>query len=341
MRWVSRIAAAFALVAVAALPVGSGVAVRPVRIAVGPPNVLGYLPLYVAKGLGHFAALERKRNIRVELIDFRGGSEAATALIGGDVDFATVTLTHVIKAHEAGKDLKFLLTFFNAQTMAMVAQADLGDVTSPAHLRGRRIGITSLGSATHMQARHILAAHQVDPDSVQYVPVGGPTTALAAWQRKAVDAMVYLDPLITALVDGRTARLIYDVRTLEGTVRLYGAPHISSGLLTRPEVIARDPETVQQVVGAFVCTLRWLRSQRTRPEEIARNLPAGLDWSPAVIRANLGGLSADGRVLPDAVNTVISFLKKDGLLVAGFAVPLDRLVDDAFVRRAILSGGCP
>ncbi|MDR7428162.1 MAG: ABC transporter substrate-binding protein [Armatimonadota bacterium] len=338
--WVSRVATVLTLLMMAHLPVSGGAAVHQVRIAVGPPNVLGYLPLYMAKGLGYFTDLERKRNIKVDLVDFRGGSEAATALIGGDVDFATVTLTHVIKAHEAGKDLKFLLTFFNAQTMAMIVQADL-DVTSPAQLRGRRIGITSLGSATHMQARHILAAHQVDPDAVQYVPVGGPPTALAAWQRKAVDAMVYLDPLITTLVDGRMARLIYDVRTLEGTVRLYGAPHISSGLLTRPEVIARDPETVQQVVGAFVCTLRWLRIQRTRPEEIARNLPAGLDWSPAVIRANLGGLSADGRVLPDAVQTVISFLKRDGLLVAGFAVPLDRLVNDTFVRRAILSGGCP
>jgi len=339
MRGLLRTVAILALVT-SAVPV-SGAAVREVRIAVGPPNVLGYLPLYMAKGLGHFANLERKQNLKVTLIDFRGGSEAATALIGGDVDFATVTLTHVIKAHEAGKDLKFLLTFFNAQTMAMVVQADLADVTSPAQLRGRRIGITSLGSATHMQARHILAAYQVDPDTVQYVPVGGPPTALAAWQRKAVDAMVYLDPLITTLVDGRTARLLYDVRTLEGTVRLYGAAHISSGLLTRPDVIARDPETVQQVVGTFVCTLRWLRGQRIRPEEIARNLPAGLDWSPGVIRANLGGLSADGRVLPDAVNTVIAFLKRDGLLVPGFAVPLDRLVDDSFVRRAILSGGCP
>jgi hypothetical protein len=60
-----------------------------------------------------------------------------------------------------------------------------------------------------------------------------------------------------------------------------------------------------------------------------------------VIRANLGGLSADGRVLPDAVNTVITFLKRDGLLDPRFAVPVDRLVEGAFVQRAILGGGCP
>jgi len=315
-------------------PAGAAPA-REVRIAIGPPNVVGYLPVYVAQGLGYFTDLRRKSNIRVTFIDFRGGTEAATALIGGDVDFATVTLTHVVKAHEVGKDLKFLLTFFNAQTMAMVVQSELRDITSPAQLRGKRIGITSPGSATHMQARHILTAHGVDPDAVQYVPIGGPPTALAAWQRKAVDAVVYLDPLVTRVLQDGSARMLYDVRTVDGTLRLYGAAHISSGLLTRPDVIARDPEAVQKVVDVFVSTLRWLRGHRAQPEEVARSLPAGLDWTPDMIRANLGGLSPDGRVLRDGVTTVITFLKRDRLLDPGFNVPFDRLVDERFVLKSI------
>lgn len=320
-------------------PVGARAPAREVRVAIGPPNVVGYLPVYVAKGLGVFDALHRQHNLQVTFIDFRGGTEATTALIGGDVDFATVTLTQVVKAHEQGKDLKFLLTFFNAQTMAMVVQADLREVTSPAQLRGRRIGITSPGSATHMQARHILSAHGVDPDSVQYVPVGGGQTALAAWQRHAVDALVYLDPLVTSLIDSGSARMLYDVRSLDGTVRLYGTSHISSGLLARPDVIARDPEVVQQVVDAFVATLRWLRANRTKPEVIARNLPPGLDWTPAMVRANLSGLSPDGRVLADGVATVITYLKRDGLLDQRFGVPFARMVDDRFVLKAITASG--
>ncbi|MDR7555872.1 MAG: ABC transporter substrate-binding protein [Armatimonadota bacterium] len=314
---------------------------REVRVAIGPPAVVGYLPVYVAMGLGAFDELARTSGLRTVFIDFRGGPDATTALIGGDVQFATVTITQVIKAHEQGKDLKFLLTFFNAQTMAMIVQAELREVTAPSQLRGRRVGVTSLGSATHMQARHILAAYGVEPEAVQFVPVGGPQTALAAWRRKTVDALVYLDPLITTLVEEGSARLLYDVRTLDGTVRLYGAAHISSGLLTRPEVIARDPDAVQALVDVFVRTLRWLRAHRTKPEEIARVLPAGLNWTPAMLRANLAGLSPDGRVLPEAVGTVIRFLKQDRLLDPAFAVPVDRLVDDRFVRKAIAGGGGP
>lgn len=318
----------------AAVPASGGPARRTVQVAIGPPGVIGYLPVYAAQGLGYFRELEKKKGIQVQFVDFRGGTEAAIALITGNVDFATITLTHVVKAHEQGRDLKFLLTFFNAQAMALVVQPELG-VDSPAQLAGRRIGVTSFGSATHMQARHILRHFRIDPDAAQYVAVGGPATAVAAWRRRAVDALVYLDPVITQLVTERSARLLYDVRTVEGTVRLYGAPYISSGLLTRAEVAARTPELVQEVVDVFVRTLRWLRAHRSQPDRVAAALPRELGWTPEILRANLSGLSADGRVLPDAVRTVVQSLWEDGLLSRDFRAGYEQMVDARFVERAI------
>jgi NitT/TauT family transport system substrate-binding protein len=337
---VSQVRAGWSVAAgVLALALASGAragpAGRTVTVAVGPPAVIGYLPVYAAQGLGYFRDLERRAGVRVQFVDFRGGTEAAIALIAGDADFATVTLTHVVKAHEQGKDLKFLLTFFNAQAMALVVQPDL-PVQTPAQLAGRRIGVTSFGSATHMQARHILRYFRQDPDAAQYVAVGGPATAVAAWRRKVVDALVYLDPVITQLTSEGAARLLYDVRTVEGTVRLYGAPYISSGLLTRAEVIRRDPQLVQDLVDVFVRTLRWLRAHRARLDLVAAALPKDLGWTPEVLRANLSGLSADGRVLPDAVAAVVRSLREDGLVKGDFRAGYDQLVDEQFVRRAVV-----
>lgn len=330
-----RVKLLLALLALAAASASAGPARRTVQVAIGPPGVIGYLPVYAAQGLGYFRELERQKGIQVQFVDFRGGTEAALALITGNVDFATVTLTHVVKAHEQGKDLKFLLTFFNAQAMALVVQPDLG-VQTPAQLVGKRIGVTSFGSATHMQARHILRYFRADPDAAQYVAVGGPATAMAAWRRKAVDALVYLDPVITTLVSEGSARLLYDVRTVEGTVRLYGAPYISSGLLTRAEVTRRDPELVQDMVNVFVRTLRWLRAHRSRLDRVAEILPKELGWSPEILRANLSGLSADGRVLPDAVRAVVRSLWEDGLLSRDFRSGYDQMVEARFVERAVV-----
>ncbi len=327
--------AAVAVCAAVASVGAAGPAGRTVTVAIGPPAVIGYLPVYAAQGLGYFRDLEQRTGVRVQFVDFRGGTEAAIALITGDADFATVTLTHVVKAHEQGKDLKFLLTFFNAQAMALVVQPDL-PVQTPAQLAGRKIGITSFGSATHMQARHILRYFRVDPDAVQYVAVGGPATAVAAWRRKTIDALVYLDPVITQLVSEGAARLLYDVRTVEGTVRLYGAPYISSGLLTRAEVVRRDPQLVQELVGVFVRTLRWLRAHRTQLDRVAAALPRELGWTPDILRANLSGLSADGRVLPEAVAAVVRSLREDGLVKGDFRAGYDQLVEARFVERAIV-----
>jgi NitT/TauT family transport system substrate-binding protein len=326
---------ALALLALPLASAGAGPARRTVQVAIGPPAVIGYLPVYAAQGLGYFRELEDRTGIQVRFVEFRGGTEAAIALITGNVDFATITLTHVVKAHEQGKDLKFLLTFFNAQAMAMVVQPDL-PVQSPAQLVGRRIGVTSFGSATHMQARHILRRFHADPDAAQYVAVGGPATALAAWRRKSVDALVYLDPVITTLLSEGSARLLYDVRTVEGTVRLYGAPYISSGLLTRAEVVRADPQRVQEVVNVFVRTLRWLRAHRSRLDLVAAALPGELGWTQEILRANLSGLSADGRVLPEAVRAVVRSLWDDGLLSRDFRAGYDQMVEARFVERAIV-----
>lgn len=329
-----RLAGILVLLALPVATAGAGPARRVVGVAIGPPLVIGYLPVYAAQGLGYFRELEGRTGVQLRLVDFRGGTEAAIALITGNVDFATITLTHVVKAHEQGKDLKFLLTFFNAQAMAMVVQPDL-EIQTPAHLTGRRIGVTSFGSATHMLARHILRRFHVDPDTAQYVAVGGPATALAAWRRRTVDALVYLDPVVTMLLSEGSARLLHDVRTVEGTVRLYGAPYISSGLLTRAEVARGDPQLVQEVVNMFVRTLRWLRAHRSRLDLVAAVLPRELSWTPEILRANLSGLSADGRVLPEAVRAVVRSLWEDGLLSRDFRAGYEQMVEAQFVQRAI------
>lgn len=329
-----RLRAVLLLMVLPAALAAAGPARRTVTVAMGPPGVIGYLPVYAAKGLGYLRDLEARTGIRVEFVDFRGGTEAAIALITGNVDFATITLTHVVKAHEQGKDLKFLLTFFNAQAMAMVVQPDL-PVQTPAQLGGRRIGVTSFGSATHMQARHILRHFHADRDAAQYVAVGGPATALASWRRRAIDALVYLDPVITTLLSEGSARLLYDLRIVEGTVRLYGAPYISSGLLTRAEVVRGDPQTVQEMVNVFFRTLRWLRAHRSRLDRAAAVLPRELGWTPEILRANLSGLSADGRVLPAAVRAVVRSLVEDGLLSADFRAGYEQMVEARFVERAI------
>ena len=61
-----------------------------------------YLPTVLAKSKGYFA----EEGLDVEILDIKGGgSQAASALIGGSVDFSANAIDHAIKAKVQKKDL--------------------------------------------------------------------------------------------------------------------------------------------------------------------------------------------------------------------------------------------
>lgn len=305
--------------------------VKEVKIGIGPAGVIGYMPTYVARDLGYFKDLE-KEGLKVTLVNFKGGPPAGLALLGGDVEFANIVLSHVIKAKEQGKDLKFLLTFFNSQVMAMIAQGSLKDINSPKDLKGKKIGITALGSATHMQARHILRHYGIDPNDVFFVPVGA-GEVVGPWKQKAIDALVHLDPWISDFIEDGSGKMLFDVRSVEKTKELYGAEHISSGLLARADYVAKNPEVVQKIVHAYVKALRWLSTKS--PEQVEKVVSKDLNWKLPYIKYNMPGLSPNGLVVKKGVETVIKYLKEDKLLAADFNVPVETLYENRFVENAL------
>ena len=77
-----------------ALVLGAGVAAAKVTIAVGGAGCLCYLPTVLAEQLGEF----KKAGVEVELINFKGGSQALTAVIDGRVVTRGWTLSAWINA---------------------------------------------------------------------------------------------------------------------------------------------------------------------------------------------------------------------------------------------------
>lgn len=307
--------------------------VREIKIGFGPAGTFAYLPNYVAEGLGYFKDLE-KEGLKVSLITFKGGAPAGLALLGGDLQFTNISFPHVVKAQEKGKDVKFLLTFFETQSMAMIAQSSLKDIKSPKDLKGKKIGITSLGSNTHMQARYILRHYGVDPKEVSFIPVGS-QEAVGPWKQKMIDVLVHLDPLISIFIEDGSGKMLCDVRGLKQTKELYGSEYTTSGLWAYKEYIDKNPEVVQKIVNVYVKTLRWLATHS--PEEVLKVLPKDFNWKAQWIQNNTSGLSPNGLVIKKGLETVIKDQKEDKLISPDFNVPVETLYDNRFVEKALKS----
>ena len=70
-----------------------------VSIAVGGAGCLCYLPTVLAKQLGEY----EKAGVEVEMIDFKGGSQALQAVIGGSADVVSGYYDHCVNLAAKGQ----------------------------------------------------------------------------------------------------------------------------------------------------------------------------------------------------------------------------------------------
>src|SRR5712671_3602961 len=75
-----------------ALMSGAAVAQSKVTIAIGGAGCLCYLPTMLAQELGEY----KKAGVEVELVDFKGGSQSLTAVIGGSADVVSGYFDHCV-----------------------------------------------------------------------------------------------------------------------------------------------------------------------------------------------------------------------------------------------------
>src|ERR1043165_590126 len=133
MKFFSRFFPAFLLLAV--LPVCAHA--EPVRVAYS--SISGAMgPLWAASDFGLF----KKHGLDVQLLYIGGGSVVTQALIGGDVQFVRLGASAVMQASMRGIEIKMIANTINRLVFTLMAKPEL---KSPAHLRGKTIGVTRLG----------------------------------------------------------------------------------------------------------------------------------------------------------------------------------------------------
>ena len=93
------------------------------------------------------AGLFRKHNLDFQLVYIPSSGVATAALSGGDVEIALAGGVGIVRAFAQGAtELVFIGGFKNALTHSIVAKPD---ISRPEDLRGKKIGITRLGSNSH------------------------------------------------------------------------------------------------------------------------------------------------------------------------------------------------
>ena len=219
-------------------------------------------PLWVAADRGFFA----QEGLDIELIFIGSAPTMVASMVAREVPLALTAGTAVVSAIAAGAPLKILATFSNRLSSDLIARPG---ITRPEDLRGKRVGVQSMGGGIWMQA--LLALERLGLEPVRdrlHIQVIGPQPQLAkALETGAIDVTV----LPTAFSQPLKARG-YPVllNFLNANI-----PLTLSGLIAMKETVEQSPQLVEKVLRGLLRALAFVHHPSNREavtQTLARRL---------------------------------------------------------------------
>jgi NitT/TauT family transport system substrate-binding protein len=292
-------------------------AIDNIRIAY-PSTSFTTLPFLAASKFG----LYQQEGLRPELILMRPNI-SVTAVVTGQVEFATAHGS-IVRAAALGLPVKSLMVVADRPAYYLISRAG---VNSIAALRGKSVGIASLGGSVHLMTKDFLAQNNLDADKhVALVVTGDHNASIQAMQNGLVDAAVISVPWQTVAEKAGLQKLAY----LGDFMRLPMA-----GLGTSDENIVKRPEMLRRATRATLRGIDFLRDPKNRKDTVG----IMVQWFK--IRAEQGQEAYSQMVEAYPANGIVSdqVLEKDLELAQQSGaikskVALSRVVDFQFVKDA-------
>ena len=152
--------------------------------------------------IAHEAGLLKKYDLDVPLVFVTPGAPAVATILSGDSEVIQQGAATLIRPFVQGnKDLVFIGGIKSLLTHSIIAKPD---IKRPEQLKGKRIGVSRIGSNPHYFAVQALRQFGIEPREVSYIQAGGAPETLAALVAQGIDAAV-----LTVPTDAQALKLGY------------------------------------------------------------------------------------------------------------------------------------
>ena len=279
--------------------------------------------LFVADDQGFF----RKYGLDIKLVHVRSGPIGLSALSAGESQFYNGSVTGAtLGSNAGGLDAVFIAGLINKLTGAFVVNPV---IKTPADLKGKNIGVQSMGGGIWMFTMLAFDHWGLDPkrDNIRFRVIGDEAVLAHAVATQVIDGS-YLGYTFASIVERQGFRVLADLAKL-------GIPYQGTGILARRSYINAAPDTAEKLLRALVDAISFIqepanKAQATKSLAKGLHLPRVEDAAEGYgrmvgmfdrrIYPNIEGLRNAIRLL-GTVNEKIRRLKAEDL------------VDDSFVKK--------
>jgi len=184
------------------------------------------------------AGLFKKYDLDVPAVFVTPGAPAVAAILSGDSEVAQISAASISRPFVQGnKDPVFIAGIKSMLTHSIIAKPD---IKRPEQLKGKKIGVSRIGSNPHYFAVQALRHFGIDSREVSYIQTGGAPETLAALVAQAIDVAV-----LTVPTDAQALKLGYHYVIYGPDLHI---AYLATGYSTRRSIIAkRGP-----VIGRFL-----------------------------------------------------------------------------------------
>src|SRR3972149_2858773 len=291
--------------------------------------VLIFAPLYVAIERGYF----RQQGLEVELIGTPGGVSSFVVLASGRSEVVGGGLgAAVFNAVARGLDFKVAGPVpmegppVSTPLVASKKAYDSGEIRKVSDLRGKKVSVNVLGSATEFWLQAALHKGGLTMEDVEVIGVNFPEVP-AALANGAIAAGLLGEPLATLAEDrGQIVRLSDDfIDGVQVTAVYYSG-----------EFIRRDPNLAVGFMVAFLKAARDLYGNGYKRTDVAKIVEKYTGVPPTVVRrASPPFHEPNGKMNFNDFKRLQDFFKKRGSLTYDKPLPPEAYIDTSFARQAL------
>ncbi|HEX3381740.1 MAG TPA: ABC transporter substrate-binding protein, partial [Paraburkholderia sp.] len=206
---------------------------------------------------------------------------------------------------------------------------------SMADVKGKTLGVTGLGSSTSFLTQYLAQRAGVPSTQYSLLPVGADNSFIAAIKQNRIDAGMTTEPTVSQLLKTGDAKVLVDMRTLDGTRAALGGTYPASSLYVQSTWLDAHPDEAAKLARAFVRTLRYMHTHSA--EQISAQMPKediGDDRALYIsaLQASLPMYTVDGKMPADGPQTVLKVLSSFNPAVKGRHIDLSRTFTNQFVN---------